>query len=53
MENKPRRDVPHPLLVLVLVLYPRRIRFRFSAKITQKLLKARRRFFPDNKTYPS
>ena len=31
VENEPRRDVPHPLLVLV--LYPRRIRFRFQLEI--------------------
>ena len=34
--NKPRRDVPHPLLVLV--LYPRRIAFRFQLEIQLKLL---------------
>ena len=36
--NKPRRDVPHPLLVPVLVLYPRRIRFRFQLEIQRQLL---------------
>ena len=31
IKYKPRRDVPHPLLVLV--LYPRKIRFRFHLEI--------------------